>query len=77
MFVHICSCDVLRLAFTFNILRHQKMITVVDDITEVTDPVAKDNHPGLFRQLEIYLDMTVAINKIIHIGVVLDVFLGK
>ena len=65
----------LWLALTLNILRHQQMVAVVDDIGELANPVAKDNHPGLFRQLEVYLDMPMAIDKVVDIGVILDVLL--
>ena len=69
------SC--LWFAFALDVLRHQEMLTVPDHITELGDPVAEDNHTGLFGQLEVYLDMAVAVDEVIHIGVVLDIFLGE
>ena len=49
------------------------MIAVVDDIGEMTDPVAKDDHPCLFCQLQIQFDMPMPVDEIIDIGVILDV----
>ena len=67
----------LGLALTFNVLRHQQVVTIINNITEMTYPVAKDNHTGLFRQLKVNLDMTVAIYEIIYVGVLLNVFFCK
>ena len=41
----------LRSAFALDVLRHQQMLTVVHHVGELTDPVAEDDHSGLFCQL--------------------------
>ena len=69
--------ETLQLAFALDVLRHEKMFAIPDDVGEMGDPVAKDNHAGFFRQLEVDLDMAVAIDEIVDVGVILDVLLGE
>ena len=52
------------------------MVTVVDNISELINPVAEDDHSCSFGKLKVQLDMAVAIDKIVDIGVILDIFLG-
>ena len=52
------------------------MVTVVNNISELIDPVAEDDHSCSFGKLKVQLDMPVAIDKIVDIGVILDIFLG-
>ena len=76
--IFFCTCQVTLLRFTLalDVLRHQQVVSVVDDISEVADPVAEDNHPCLFRQLEVEFDMAMAIDEVVDVGVILDVSLG-
>ena len=67
----------LWLAFALDVLRHEEVLTIPDDVGELGNPVAQDYHTGLFRQLEVDLDVAVAINEVVDIGVILDVFLGE
>ena len=75
--IFFCTCQVTLLRFTLalDVLRHQQVVSVVDDISEVADPVAEDNHPCLFRQLEVEFDMAMAIDEVVDIGMILDIFL--
>ena len=50
------------------------MVAIVDDIGEVGDPVAEDDHPRLLCQLQIQLDMPMSVDEIVYIGMILDVF---
>ena len=52
------------------------MLAVVDDITELTNPVAKDNHTGLTGQLQVNLDVAMPVNELVNVGVVLYIALG-
>ena len=53
------------------------MLTVIYHIGEMGDPVAKDDHAGFLCKLQVYFDVAMAVNKIIHIGVILDIPLCK
>ena len=64
-----------HLALALDVLRHVEVLTVPDDVGEVTDPIAKDNHAGLVRQLKVDLDMTVAVDEVVDVGVILYVLL--
>ena len=66
----------LKDALTLNVLRHEQVLTVVDDIAEVRDPVAEDNHAGLLRELQVDIDVTVTVDKVVDVRVVLNVALG-
>ena len=52
------------------------MIAVVDDIGEMTDPVAKDDHPCLFGQLQIQFDMPMPEDKIVNVWMSFQITLG-
>ena len=67
----------LRLAFALDILRHEEVVAIPDDVGELSNPIAKDKHSGLFGELEVDLDMTMAKDEIVDVGVILDVFLGE
>ena len=67
----------LRFALPLDILRHQQMLTIPDDVAEVGYPVAEDNHAGFLCQLEIDLDVAMAVDKVVDIGVILDILLGE
>ena len=41
----------LRAALALDVLRHQQVLAIVDDVGEVGDPVAKDYHTGLLGEL--------------------------
>ena len=57
----------LWFALALDVLRHQQVVAVVDDIGELANPIAKDDHPSPFRQLEVNLDMAMAIDEVIHV----------
>ena len=67
---------ILWLALAFDIFTHKHVLTVIHDVGELCNPVAKDYHPRLARELEVDLDMTMSIDEIIHIGMSLDIFLS-
>ena len=67
---------ILWLALAFDIFTHKHVLTVIHDVGELCNPVAKDYHPRLARELEVDLYMTMAIYEIIHIGMGLDIILG-
>ena len=66
-----------RLAFALDVLRHEEVLAIPDNVGELADPVAKHEHTRLFRQLEVDLDMAVTIDEIVDVGVVLDILLGE
>ena len=45
------SVGSLGLTLSFDVLGHQQMVTIVDNIGEMGNPVTKDNHTGFFCQL--------------------------
>ena len=67
----------LWLAFALDVLRHEEVVAVPDDVGELGNPIAKDKHSGLFGELEVDLNMTMAKDEIVDVGVILDVFLGE
>ena len=67
---------ILWLALAFDIFTHKHVLTVIHNVGELCNPVAKDYHSRLARELEVDLYMTMAIYEIIHIGMGLDIFLG-
>ena len=66
----------LRAALALDVLRHQQVLAIVDDVGEVGDPVAKDYHTGLLGELQVYLDMAMAVDEVVYVGVILDISLG-
>ena len=66
-----------RLAFALDVLRHEEVLAIPDNVGELRDPVAKHEHTRLFRQLEVDLDVAVTIDEIVDVGVVLDILLGE
>ena len=62
-------------ALALNILRHEEMLAVVDHIAELADPVAKYDDTGFFGQLHIYLNMPMAVDEIVYVGMILNVAL--
>ena len=67
----------LHLALTFNVLRHVQVLAVPDDVGEVANPVAENHHAGLLRQLQVHLDVTMAVDEVIDVGVVLYILLRE
>lgn len=53
------------------------MVAVPDDVGELCNPVTQDQHSRFFSKLEVDLNMAVAINEIVDVGVILDVFLRE
>ena len=41
----------LKYALALDILRHEQMVAIIDNVAEMTNPVAEDNHAGLSCQL--------------------------
>ena len=64
-----------ELALALDVLRHEEVLAVPDDVGEVRDPVAEDDDAGLARQLQVDLDVAVAIDEAVDVGVILDVLL--
>ena len=68
---------VLWAAFAFDVLREEQVLAVEDYIGEVGDPVAQDNHTGFLGELQIDFNMAMTVDEVIHVGVILDIFLGE
>ena len=64
-------------AFAFDVLREEQVLAVEDYIGEVGDPVAQDNHTGFLGELQIDFNMAMTVDEVIHVGVILDIFLGE
>lgn len=45
------------------------MFSVVDGIGELADPVAENHHTGALGELEVELDVTVAVDEEVYFGV--------
>ena len=41
------------------------------------NPIAKNNHTGFFCQLKVDLNVAMAVDEVVDIGVVLYIFLGE
>ena len=67
----------LWLAFALDVLRHEKVLAIPDDVGEMGNPVAQNDHTSLLCQLKIDLDVAVAIDEIVDVGMILDVLLGE
>ena len=52
------------------------MFAVVDDVGELGNPVAEDNHAGLAGKLQVYLDVAMTVDEVVDVGVILYVALG-
>lgn len=66
----------LYLALALYILRHEEVVAVPDGIAELGDPVAEDEDTGLVGELEVDVDVTVAVDEVVDVGVILYVALG-
>ena len=67
----------LRLALALHIFTHEQMVAIEYDISELVNPVAKDNHPCLFRQLKVKFYVTMAVDEAIDVGMSLHILLGE
>ena len=67
----------LRLALALHIFTHEQMVAIEYDISELVNPVAKDNHPCLFRQLKVKLYVTMTVDEAIDIWMSLYILLGE
>ena len=65
------------MTFTLDVLRHEEVFAIPNDVGEMGNPVAEDNHARLFSELEVNLDVTMSVDEIVDVGVVLDVFLSE
>lgn len=65
-----------RLCFSFDVILQEKVLTVEHGIGELTDPVAQNQHPAVPVQHQIELNVTMAKDKVVDIGVRLQIFLG-
>ena len=52
------------------------MFAIVDHVGELTDPIAEDDDARLLGELLVDLDMAMAVDEVVHVGVILDVLLG-
>ena len=68
--------DMSRKTLSFDVLREEEMLAIVDHVGEVADPVAQDNHTGFLGELQVDLDVAMAIDEIVDVGVVLYILLG-
>lgn len=71
------SCQASHLTLAFDVLRHVEVLAVPYDVRELADPVAKDYHARLLRQLQVYLDVAVPVDEVVDVRVVLYVTLGE
>ena len=71
------SVNFSRLQFTLplHIFLKEEVLPVEHYIGELPYPVAENHHPYLAREVEVELDMPVAVDEIVHVGVRLHVFL--
>ena len=69
--------DLLWLAFALDVLRHEEVLAIPDDVGEMGNPVAQNDHTSLLCQLKINLDVAVAIDEIVDVGMILNVLLGE
>ena len=53
------------------------MVAVPDDVGELSNPIAKNDHTCLFGELQIDLDVAVAVNEIVDVRMILDVLLRE
>ena len=67
----------LQAALTLDVLRGQQMLAVPDHVAELGDPVAQDDHAGLLGELQVHLDVAMAVDEIINVGVILYVTLRE
>ena len=65
----------LKFALTLDILRHEEMVTIPNDVAKLVDPIAQDDHARLFGELLVYLNMAMTIDKIIYVRVILNIML--
>lgn len=65
----------LHLAFSLDVLLHEEVLTVVDHIGELADPVAQDDDAGFLGELQVDFDMPVTVDEIVYVGMILDVLL--
>ena len=71
------SARFLGLAFALDILGHEEVVTIPDNVGELADPIAQDNHSGFLGELEVDLDVAMAIDEIVDVGMILDVLLRE
>ena len=66
-----------RLAFAFDKVFHEHMLPVEHGVGELRDPVAQDEQPGGVREHQVQLDVAVAEQEEVDVGMRLQVLLGK
>ena len=54
----------------FQITLHDDTLAVKNDKGELLHPIAQDKHTALFGQREVQLDVSMAINKVVDIGMI-------
>ena len=67
---------VLRLCFSFDVVLHPELFAVEDGIGEEGNPVAEDEHPAVVCEHEVELDVSVAEDEIVDVGMRAEIFLG-
>ena len=55
------------MALALNILRHEQMLAVIDDIAEVADPIAQYYNASFLCELKIHFNMPMAIDEIVNV----------
>ena len=63
--------------FALDILFDEEMLTVVNGVGELADPVAEDNYSCFLAQLKVELDMSMPIDEEIDIGMLLHIRFGE
>lgn len=63
-------------AFSFDVFAEEDVLSVVDGVGELANPVTENHHAGAFGELEVEFDVAVAVEKEVDVGVAADVLFG-
>ena len=63
----------LRICFALNILFKEEVLAIKHGIGKLRNPVAQDQHAAFLREHEVELDMAVAIDKEVDVGMTLHI----
>ena len=66
----------LGLAFAFHILLEEHVFAIENGVGELRNPVAQNHHARLFRKEKVELDVAMAIDEEVDVGVGFHVLLG-
>ena len=68
---------VSKLSFSFDVIAEENAVAVEDCVGKEFDPVAKNNSPAIIADLAIHLYMPVPKDKVVDVGVRLQIFIGE